>query len=71
MCTQGRDSCTGKSTSVQGKDPIHNYMDYSDDSCLSKFTAGQITRMTSLYKDLRINYKGGDQGPSVDPGHKM
>jgi hypothetical protein len=34
----GQDSCPGQA----GKDPIHNFMDYSDDACLYEWTQGQI-----------------------------
>ncbi|KAI1822994.1 metalloprotease [Xylaria intraflava] len=47
-CPVGRDSCPGN-----GVDPIHNYMDYTDDSCYEEFTLGQQARMYSVWEAYR------------------
>ncbi|EYF06206.1 zinc metalloprotease [Chondromyces apiculatus] len=47
-CTESRDTC-----SAAGMDPIHNFMDYSDDDCLSEFTPGQAERMLTSWQTYR------------------
>ena len=40
-------------TKLAGNDPIHNFMDYTDDACMTGFSGGQRTRMdiqTSTYR---------------------
>ncbi|PFH45465.1 hypothetical protein AMATHDRAFT_9181 [Amanita thiersii Skay4041] len=51
-CPTGRDTCAGG-----GQDPIHNFMDYSDDACMDNFTPGQIERFRSqlaTYRDVPL-----------------
>jgi hypothetical protein len=53
-CAAGRDTCTSI-----GVDPVHNYMDYSPDACLTQFTQDQAARMHWALATYR---------PSLSPG---
>jgi pregnancy-associated plasma protein-A len=48
-CPVNRNTCT----SQPGNDPIENFMDYSDDSCMDRFTTGQALRMNAQWRTFR------------------
>lgn len=48
-CPLGKDTCPNDS----GTDPIHNFMDYSYDSCYFEFTPGQAARMQAHWVFFR------------------
>jgi hypothetical protein len=50
-CPVGRDTCVGAKS--PGVDPIDNFMDYSDDFCMFRFTSQQGTRMQNAWVTYR------------------
>jgi hypothetical protein len=50
-CPIGRNTCF-----QAGIDPVTNFMDYTDDSCMNSFTSGQDARMDSQYTLYRAGH---------------
>ncbi|KAG8772398.1 hypothetical protein FRC16_005674, partial [Serendipita sp. 398] len=64
-CPASKDTCAGG-----GADSIHNYMDYSDDACMTGWTAGQVSRMIRQCETYRAIYPTYPNQPGdsvVDP----
>jgi len=50
-----RFGCPGGQTSCGSTDPIHNYMDYTDDLCMEEFTPEQARRIRCSLEHYRSN----------------
>jgi len=48
FCPVARNTCP-----APGLDPVENYMDFTWDSCMTRFTLGQVTRMEDKYQQFR------------------
>lgn len=49
-CPTGRDTCTA----IAGLDPILDFMDYTDDSCMDRFSLNQANRMSCQFQAYRF-----------------
>lgn len=52
--TRNLDTCKSKST--PGLDPYENFMDYTDDPCMYKFSLGQADRADSMWATYRLGH---------------
>ncbi|KAF8071238.1 MEP1 [Scenedesmus sp. PABB004] len=59
-CPLQRDTCPGG-----GRDPVTNYMGYTDDACMTGFTRGQAERILAMWDVYRAD--GGDEAPPPLP----
>lgn len=63
-------NCSGANPNTCGDiDPVENYMDYSDDACMTKFSPEQMRRMRCTLESWRPNLGnvvgGGNQSPTA------
>ncbi len=58
--------CPGGQVSCGSTDPIQNYMDYTDDTCMTHFTSEQVNRMRCTLANWRVD-TGNGCVPNNDP----
>jgi hypothetical protein len=59
-CNPNLDTCPNQ----LGTDPVHNYMNYVDDACLTEFTNGQSERMDEMIAQYRPSLLDNPVAPS-------
>ena len=59
-CNPNLDTCPNQ----LGIDPVHNYMNYVDDACLTEFTNGQSERMDEMISQYRPSLLDNPVAPS-------
>lgn len=52
------DSCSGSMRGFEGRDPVHNVMDYGYDECLTQVTDGQFTNAHMMWRAFRERRDG-------------
>lgn len=62
-CPLGKDTCRR----AAGQDPITNFMDYTDDLCMSEFTAGQRLRMMAQVGTYKPSLVGSNLPTGTAP----
>jgi hypothetical protein len=58
--------CPGASTTCSTPDPFHNYMDYSDDLCMTEFTPEQVNRIRCTIENWRPTVPLPDSAVGVE-----
>ncbi|CAB9500897.1 Extracellular metalloprotease GLRG [Seminavis robusta] len=64
-CEKPKDTCTGDDH--EGSDPIHNFMNLSNDPCMFEFTDGQFAWMYAQWDAYRAPLAETTDKPSVAP----
>ena len=53
MCNKTQNSCPEPTGQTLIYDPVENYMSYSSDACMGRFTDGQRVRMWAVFDKYR------------------